>query len=237
MTLVDEEPTTSRALPHPHHDTELVHGLLVTAVFGTSSGVSLQEGLHSHALEVTTVRSTCPSDLTVADEVRRLRDDIAERGLTRQDIARGIGVDRRSLSGYASGEINPQPQRMEALRMLDRVTREVDADRPRRARYTLLASRGNEVLLDSIASGNYAQALAWRTWIDRLEASNEVRPRFVDSEPMWSAAAKAFVDGRLTAPSRAETLRSSDVYEMDVTEASAFEEEESQTVRRRPNYR
>ncbi len=56
---------------------------------------------------------------TLATEVERLRDRIASRaGLTRQEIARAIGVDRRSLSGFVKGEIRPTEERMRAMRVL-----------------------------------------------------------------------------------------------------------------------
>lgn len=237
MTLLDETPTSSSLRARGPADIELVHGLLAGAVFGTNAGVSLHESLRFHVFGLTSVPAAEPHEAAAAaDEVRRLRDDICRRGLTRQDVARGIGVDRRSLSGYASGEINPQPERMEALRILARVTREIDAERPARVREFLLAPRGTDTLLDAIAAGRYAVAAAWRTWVARLEASVEVRPRVMQGEPVWSAAARALTEGRLTAPARAATVRPAEVYEMDMSEAESFEEEPD-TSKRRPSYR
>jgi transcriptional regulator with XRE-family HTH domain len=237
MTLLEDAPTSALSRADQPGEIELVHGLLAGAVFGTSAGVALHQSLRYHVFGLTTVPAAEARDATVvADEVRRLRDDVCRRGLTRQDVARGIGVDRRSLSGYASGEINPQPERIEALRILARVTREIDAERPTRVREILLAGRGADTLLDAIASGRYAVAAAWRTWVARLEASVDVRPRTMRSEPVWSAAARALAEGRLAAPARAATVRPADVYEMDTAEATAFEEEPD-AERRRPSYR
>jgi transcriptional regulator with XRE-family HTH domain len=60
-----------------------------------------------------------PTPQTVAEEVRELRDRIVGcTGLSRQEIARAIGVNRRSLSGYVSGEIRPTDDRIRALREL-----------------------------------------------------------------------------------------------------------------------
>lgn len=237
MTLLEDAPTTAFFHVRETGDIELVHGLLAGAVFGTNAGVSLHESLRYRVFGLTTVGAAERSDVAVAaDEVRRLRDEICQRGLTRQDVARGIGVDRRSLSGYASGEINPQPERMEALRILARVTREIDGERPARVRDVLLTPRGSDTLLNAIASGRYAIAAAWRTWLARLEASVEVRPRVMNGEPVWSAAARALAEGRLAAPSRAATLRPADIYEMDAAETEALEEEPS-TERRRRSYK
>ena len=203
-------------------------------MFGTNAGVSLPRSLRKHVFGLTTVPTAAKPKMTVvADEVRQLCDDIRQRGLTRREIARGIGIDRRSLSGYASGEINPRPERIETLRILERISREIDAERPQQARDVLLLPRGHETLLDVIASGRHAAATAWRTWIARLEATAEIRPRAIKSDPIWSAAAKAFANGQLAVPARASTVRSSGVYEMDMAEAGAFEEEPEAGRRRR----
>lgn len=55
----------------------------------------------------------------VSAEVKELRDRVSSLiGLTRQEIARAIGVDRRSLSGFVTGEIRPTEDRIAALRVL-----------------------------------------------------------------------------------------------------------------------
>ncbi len=217
-------------------DVEIVPGLLATTVFGTNAGIPLCAYLRHHVLGVTTVPAFEHREMEIVAEVRRLRDDICRRGLTRQDVARGIGVDRRSLSGYASGEINPQPERIEALRILARVTREIEAEHPGHVRDIVLSQRGDSTLLDSIGAGRYAVATAWRTWVARLRARVDVRPRAVDQvEPIWSAAVRALAAGQLAAPPRAATARPDATYEMDTTDAHRLEEPDLE--RRRPGYR
>lgn len=234
MTMLDAAPTSSSVRARGPGEIELVHGLIAAAVFGTSAGVSLHTNLRNDVFGLTTVPAVDqPAAAVAADEVRRLRDDICRRGLTRQDVARGIGVDRRSLSGYASGEINPQPERLDALRILARVTREIEAERPTRVRDVLLMSRGKDTLLDAIGSGRYAVAAAWRTWLARLEAHVDVRPRAAAGDQIWAGAVRALADGHLSAPTRAHTVRRPETYEMDVTEASSFEEEPVTDGRRR----
>ena len=234
MTDIQERSTTSLLSAVERDEIELLPGLLVDAVFGTSAGVSLPSSPGKHVFGLTTVPTAARRKMAVAaDEVRQLCDDIRKRGLTRQEIARGIGIDRRSLSGYASGEINPRPERLEALRILERISREIDAERPKQARDVLLMPRGHETLLDVVASGHYAAATAWRTWIARLEALVEIRPRATKGDPIWSAAAKAFANGQLAVPARASTVRPSDAYEMDMAEAEAFAEEPEAGRRRR----
>ena len=65
------------------------------------------------------VTAPAPTLPTISEEVRQLRDHVIElTGLTRQEIARAIGVDRRSLSGYVTGEIRPTEDRLRSLREL-----------------------------------------------------------------------------------------------------------------------
>jgi DNA-binding transcriptional regulator YiaG len=64
---------------------------------------------------------------TTADEVRELRDDIQrESGLSRQEIALVVGVDRRSLSGWASGGQSPSGLHLDRLRALSEVTQRLN---------------------------------------------------------------------------------------------------------------
>jgi len=52
-------------------------------------------------------------------EVRRLRDEIQAKGaLSQQQIAQLVGVDRRSLSGWVSGDYVPSKVNIERLRTL-----------------------------------------------------------------------------------------------------------------------
>lgn len=64
---------------------------------------------------------------TGADQICELRDEIQRRGgLSRSEIAQLIGVDRRSLSGWASGETSPSAVNLERLRTLAKVVRRLD---------------------------------------------------------------------------------------------------------------
>src|SRR5207237_5048237 len=85
-----------------------------------------------------------------AAEVRALRDRITAHGLSRQDVARAAGVDRRSLSGWAKGDIRPGAERLEVLRTLSALANAIDAERPGRARELLLARRGRVALIDQV---------------------------------------------------------------------------------------
>jgi transcriptional regulator with XRE-family HTH domain len=236
MTIVETVAPAAYLRRGAAEDVKIVPGLLVAAVFGTNAGMSLRPNLRHHVLGITTVPAVERRETVVAEEVRRLRDDICRRGLTRQDVARGIGVDRRSLSGYASGEINPQAERLEALRILARVTREIAAEHPGQVRDIVVTRRGDTTLLDAIAAGRYAIAAAWRTWVAGLRARVEVRSRFADqTEPIWSAAMHALADGRLAAPARAATVRPETTYEMETVEAAdVFDEPDLE--QRRPGY-
>jgi transcriptional regulator with XRE-family HTH domain len=234
MTMLDAP--TSPMHREAGCDIEIVLGLLPSVVVGTNAGIVWRSNLHHHVDAVTTVPACERRESVVADEVRRLRDDICRHGLTRQDVARGIGVDRRSLSGYASGEINPHPERVEKLRILARITREIDAQHPGRARDLMLRTRGDTTLLDAIAAGRDAIAAAWPTWVAGLRAQVDVRPRTAQrAEPIWSAAARALAEGRLRTPARATTVRPDATYEVDAAEAAMFDEPD--LARRRPGYR
>lgn len=61
--------------------------------------------------------------------VRGLRDEIRRAtGLTRQDMAAIIGVDRRSLTGWANGSIDPLDENLNRLRRLARLVSALDQD-------------------------------------------------------------------------------------------------------------
>jgi transcriptional regulator with XRE-family HTH domain len=71
-------------------------------------------------------RTDAPRE-TVANEIRELRDEIQRGGgLSRSEIAQLVGVDRRSLSGWASGETSPSAANIDRLRTLARVVRRLN---------------------------------------------------------------------------------------------------------------
>ena len=77
----------------------------------------------------------------LAEEVSRLRDQIIDvAGLTCQEIALAIGVDRRSLSGFARGDIRPTPPRLESLRLLAKVAQYASSRWGERSRQVAVGS-------------------------------------------------------------------------------------------------
>lgn len=70
--------------------------------------------------------------------VRGLRDDVRRAtGLSRQGIARIIGVDRRSLSGWSNGSVEPADENLDRLRRLARLVSTLDLEVPGSARWVL----------------------------------------------------------------------------------------------------
>jgi transcriptional regulator with XRE-family HTH domain len=64
---------------------------------------------------------------TTATYVSDLRHEIQHRsGLSRKEIARLVGVDRRSLSGWVSGGTPPTPSHLSRLQVLAAVTRQLN---------------------------------------------------------------------------------------------------------------
>lgn len=91
---------------------------------------------------------------SIAHEMRSLRDRVGElTGLSKQDVARAIGVDRRSLSGFVTGEIRPTDSRVLALRVLADVAERVAGRFGDRARDVLRCDYGRGSVLDLIATG------------------------------------------------------------------------------------
>jgi transcriptional regulator with XRE-family HTH domain len=157
----------------------------------------------------------------VREEVQRLRDEIVRRTrLTRQQIARALGVDRRSLSSWASGTAVPTAERLERLQHLAATVREIDAMRPGEATEVLLARRNSGDILDLIARGELEHVRNWQR-LPPGQAVARVTNRQVNSakQPLYAAALAAYLDGRLSVPPRAHTVREQDEYEQDLAGA------------------
>ena len=76
----------------------------------------------------------------VREEVQRLHDEIARRTrLTRHQIARAVGVDRRSLSAWVNGEVTPTIEKFEGLQLLAEIIRDIDVTEPGRSTEILLS--------------------------------------------------------------------------------------------------
>jgi transcriptional regulator with XRE-family HTH domain len=178
----------------------------------------------------TTERGTSNVGATsVAEEVRKHRDDISRRTrLTRQQIARALGVDRRSLSFWVSGSSAPGSERMERLRALAALVREIDIARPGVATEILLARHGGQDALDMIAQGRFDRAQNWRSLESMPSVRISPRGRGDRKSPLFASAFEAARTGTLHAPKRVATVRYAAEYEQDLSLAEiAFPDEMS----------
>jgi len=160
---------------------------------------------------------------TAAEEVARLRDRIIDAaGLSKQDIARGIGVDRRSLSGFVTGEIRPSELRVRALHVLAESAEWAAARYGVRAKDVLREDTGGGVPLDLIATGR-------STVVDEMERSAEVlglvrrgavtvRRRTSNREPLYLKARETW-SNRLDKPTPGGQVRDAADYEQDLSNA------------------
>lgn len=229
-TLLDRPRTTSGTTDH-RPDVN-VAATLLGSDFGTSAG-----HVQAHRLRPVGLATSVPvpqvkraTDDSI--EVRALRDRIVSHGITKQEIARAIGVDRRTLSGYARGDIRPSPQRLQFLRILAALVEEVASENPRRVRDVLLSRRGRVSLIDQLQVHGRSILSMWRNWVSRGEAVISVTERQVPGEPVWAAAARAVQEGRLGRPPRAASVRPESTYETDPREAKSFVEPEYRSGRR-----
>jgi transcriptional regulator with XRE-family HTH domain len=169
-----------------------------------------------------------------SEEVRRFRDEISRRTrLTRQQIARAIGVDRRSLTSWVNGSSVPGPDRLKRLRFLAALVREIDALKPGRATEVVLARRRGGDLLDFVADGRFAEAQNWHA-MEPGEPSVRVAPRHAapPKPPLHAAALAAFQNGELSIPPRARTIREASDYEQDLEGAEAIFPDDAPRPRR-----
>lgn len=212
----------------------LLAGPLPSIAFGTTSGAPGVVQWAEQFELITTTPAVGPSApvLGVTDEVRTLRDQICSHGLTRQDVARAIGVDRRSLSAWVSGEMRPGPERLGALHLLARLVRLIASEQPGRVRDIMVARRGGTAVIDRVANEGARVLETWRA-AARPEATVTLRSASArPHEPIWAAASRAAAEGRLRPPTWERTVRPAATYEMDLKEASAFAEPETSLRRR-----
>ncbi len=237
--VLDPEPTTttSGVLASRGRQVVLTTGLLVSTVVGTHAGLAQLGELTTDVLEITSGPATLAITVegAAAGEVASSRDWLRRLGLTRQQVARALGVDRRSLSGWATGQIRPTPERLEALRTLVAVATAIDAERPGRVPETMLHRRGDSDLLDQLARGRLHIFEGWKSWTAQPAATAAVTARAVvgEQEPIWAAAARAVAEGRLQPLERHPSVRTDETYEMDLAAAEKLAEEpESRPTRR-----
>ena len=240
MSLVldlDPTTTTSGVAAKTLERTAIASGLLITAVIGTNPGLTSSTDVYVDAFPVTGIGATLhiPHEGAVAEEVASSRDHLGRLGLTRQHIARALGVDRRSLSGWATGQIRPTPERLGALRNLVALATTIEAERPDRVAEILLHRRGESDLVDQFARGPEEALQAWRTWTSHPAAIVTVSRRVAAEgrEPIWAAAARALAEGRLRPMERRPSVRADETYEMDLSDAEHFVEETQDRPTRR----
>lgn len=233
MTLMLDPPMTSTVRTAVPAREAVATGLLVDAVLGTNGGVAMRS-LRGDVFGITTIpvgRSEALAQ-AVAAEVRQLREQARAAGVRQHVLAQLLGVDRRSLSGWASGQIRPGAGRLAQLRSVARVINEIHVEHHGRAAEVLAARRGSTTLLDAVVSGT-VRLDTWRAWFARSSAHVTVANRRSDGDPIWAAAARALAEGRLHAPTSERTLRPESTYEMDAERhAAAFAEPEYRSGRR-----
>jgi transcriptional regulator with XRE-family HTH domain len=173
---------------------------------------------------------------SVKEEVQRLRDDIARRTrLTRQQIARALGVDRRSLSAWVKGVATPSTEKLERLQMLADVVRDIDAAGPGHATEVLLSRAGRQDLLDHIAAGHFRRASDWQL-LQGATLSRTIVHRNPAKRPLHQNALEAYLRGELRPLGRATTIRPESDYQQDLNKADRIMPDEP--VRKsRPGYR
>jgi transcriptional regulator with XRE-family HTH domain len=206
--------------------TLLVPALLEADAFGTSDHIGFSTGCRvaSDTGKTTWFMSGRAMIKALAGEVEQLRDRVGERtGLTRQEIARAIGVDRRSLSGFVTGEIRPTEVRMLALRALADNADWTVEQFGEHAREVLRGKSPESSPLRLIAEGRTdirreLQAAAEQAGLGSIGRVT-IQSR-ASREPLYLKAASAWsTTGHL--PSRLGTPRDDAEYDQDLSKAAA----------------
>lgn len=217
--------------------------MLLATTFGTSASAGFTANFKAESSFFVTggAPQTAPRGLRreLSDEVVELRDLICLRGgLTRQQVARCLGVDRRSLTGWANGTIRPTQERVDTLRFLWSLVEEIDNEFPGRTRDVLLGTEAGEPLFNAIADGRIADAANWRNRMTgEPQHSVQVTTRHSTRRSLYEPALVALLAGQLTAPERRPTLRPEDTYEIEPEDARLFEEADQDLTLRRRGYR
>ncbi len=169
----------------------------------------------------------------VREEVQKLRDEIARRTrLTREQIARAVGVDRRSLSDWVKGGATPSTEKLERLQILADVVRDIDATEPGRSTEVVLRRSGGQDLLDHIAAGDLRHARDWLVFQGAAPSVTIVH-RPPGKRPLHQKALDAYLRGELRSLSWAPVLRSESDYEQDLAEAERLMPDEPERRSRR----
>lgn len=227
VTMIADPPTATVINTDDDKEfTLVVPAFLEADAFGTSDhiGFSTSCRVASDTGKTTWFMSGRTMIQALADEVEQLRDRVGARtGLTRQEIARAIGVDRRSLSGFVTGEIRPTESRMLALRALADNADWTAEHFGQRAREVLRGESPESSPLRLIAEGRTdirreLQAAAEQAGLGSAgRVTIQSRP---SREPLYLKAASAWsTTGHL--PSRLGTVRDDAEYEQDLSRAAA----------------
>lgn len=210
---------------------------LPEAVFGTTTAITSTRPSVS-----ATITAEVPSEpdleATTASEVRRLRDAICGvDGLTRIELARALNVDRRSLSGWASGEIRPTPERLADLRFVARVVDDIRSTHQGRVRDLMVGEGPHGSVIAALADGKLREPSSWRLFGPGVgrRAAAAVASHDRTEPPLHAAALAAYLAGELVTPARSTTVRDSSIYWIEPEEAEIFYADEPITrPRRRP---
>jgi transcriptional regulator with XRE-family HTH domain len=111
--------------------------------------------------------------VSTAAEVAQVRDQLVALGLTRQQVAAVLGVSRRALSGWASGEIRPTLEHVARLRALVAAAEAIADRHPGQVRERLLLPDTREPIWAAAA-----EALA-EGRLRPLERQGTVRPESI----------------------------------------------------------
>ena len=218
-TLIDRRSSTTMRLGMPFvvHDLD---DLLLGAERMTAGAVSWSD--HFWRIDVSSTETGITyvgTPRPVREQVQQLRDEIARRTrLTREQIARALGVDRRSLSAWVKGESAPGAEKLGRLQLLADVVRDIDASKPGSATEVLLSRSGGQDLLDHIASGRLAHAGDWHAWQGAAPSVTIVHRRSA-KRPLHQNALDAYLRGELRPLGRAATIRPESDYEQDLARA------------------
>ena len=182
------------------------------------------------------VTGSVPTPRTIAGEVRELRDRIIRStGLSRQEIARAIGVDRRSLSGYVSGEIRPADDRLRSLRELAEIA-EWSVDRfGEHARELLRGTSSTRPPLDVIGDRGQDVRRVLEAGARTLRAAQpstvSIEPRLTRL-PLHAHALSVWAE-ESSLPARGGTPREPTTYEQDLSTAPQAPDPQERPRRRK----
>ena len=238
MTTVAEPPTSTVFVVVDDEVTLLIPTLSESDAFGTSDrvGFSTRYRIAPDAEKTTWVATAHVIARAVSAEVENLRDRVSSlTGLTRQEIAKAIGVDRRSLSGFVTGEIRPTEGRISALRTLAETADWSALQFGEHAREVLRGLNPESSPLKLIAEGRTdirrelkaaaEQAGLGITTPARMQQRQAKEPLYVNASAEWSGK------GRL--PTRGGVPRDDAEYEQDLSKAATAVSPEMRPRRRK----